>query len=324
MSSVSTVAGPIDTNRLGTALMHEHIFILTPEIAQNYGAGWWNEDERIEDAVHKLEQLKQRGVDTLVDLTVLGLGRFIPRIQRVSDRIDINIIVATGLYIYSELPSFFQARGPGTLLGGPDILADLFIKDIAEGIGETGVRAAVLKGVVEEQGLTPDQERVQLAICRAHSETGAPITVHTNSTHQTGHLALSFYKAHGVDISKVIVGHAGDSNDLDYLRSLMDQGATIGCDRFGMDMINPTSKRVRTVAELCRQGYADRIVLSHDAGCFIDNLSDEYSREELAVASPDWNFGHIHGTVLPALLEHGVTEAQITAMMVDNPRRYFT
>jgi predicted metal-dependent phosphotriesterase family hydrolase len=54
------------------------------------------------------------------------------------------------------------------------------------------------------------------------------------------------------------------------------RGAMAGCDRFGLDTFNPTADRVRTIAAL------------RAPGCAVD--------------------------ALPALREHGVDEAQITAM----------
>ncbi len=324
VAEVQTVRGPMDVGQLGTTLMHEHVFVLTPDVMQNYGHEWWDEHERVTDAVSKLRALKAAGVDTIVDPTVVGLGRYIPRVQAVAAQVDINIIAATGLYTFDEIPHYFRYRGPGALFDGPELMVEMFVRDVRDGIGETGVRAAFLKCVVEEAGLTPDQTRVQAAICEAHQQTGVPITVHTNAAHQTGCLALGFYEQHGVDLTKVVVGHAGDSNDLDYLKWIMDKGATIGCDRFGLDMFNPTADRVRTIAALCAQGYADRIVLSHDAACYMDFFSGEASQALLRQVVPNWNFLHISQDVLPALRNEGVTDEQISTMLVDNPRRYFT
>lgn len=322
MSPVETVRGTIDADDLGTTLMHEHVFVLTPEVMQNYGSRWWDEEERVTDAVTKLRELKRAGVDTIVDPTVVGLGRYLPRVQRVNAEVDLNIVAATGLYTFDEIPHFFHYRGPGTLLGGPEPMTEMFVRDIREGIEDTGVKAALLKCVVEQRGLTEDQTRVQRAICETHQETGAPITVHTNGAHQTGRAALEFYAANGVDLTKVVIGHAGDSNDRDYLKWIMDRGATIGCDRFGLDLYNPTPERVATVAALCEQGYADRIALSHDAACYMDFFSGEAAQQALAEAAPNWHYLHISNDVLPALRERGVTDEQIRTMLVDNPRRY--
>ena len=323
MPPVETVRGPVETQDLGTTLMHEHVFVLTPDILANYGDEYWDEELRVADAVDKLRRLKDLGVDTIVDPTVVGLGRYVPRVARVNAEVDIHIVAATGLYTFDEIPHFLHYRGPGTLLGGDEPMVEMFVRDIREGIAGTGIRAAFLKGVVEERGLTPDQTRVQHAIAETHVETGVPITVHTNAAAQTGRLALDLYAEHGVDLSKVVVGHAGDTNDLDYLRELMDRGATIGCDRFGLDMYNPTEQRVATVAALCAEGYADRIVLAHDASCYMDFFSGEASQALLAQAAPNWHYEHISRDVLPALREQGVTDEQITTMLVDNPRRYF-
>ncbi len=221
MAQVASVRGPVDTADLGSTLMHEHVFVLSTEILQNYGGEWWDEQARITDGVQKLKALVERGITTIVDPTVIGLGRYIPRVQVMNEQVPkLNIIVATGLYTFDELPHYFGYRGPGTLLEGPELLADLFIRDIRDGIADTGVKAAFLKCVVEEKGLTPGVERVAKAVAATHRETGVPITVHTNAAHETGTVALDLFEAEGVDLTKVVAGHSGDSNDLDYLRRL--------------------------------------------------------------------------------------------------------
>jgi phosphotriesterase-related protein len=323
VTTVQTVRGPVEVDALGVTLMHEHVFILTADVMQNYGNEWWDEEERVADAIAKLGALKAAGVDTIVDCTVVGLGRYIPRVARINAEVDLHIVAATGLYTFDEIPHFFYYRGPDTLLGGPELMTEMFVRDLTEGIGGTGIRAAFLKCAVEEKGYTPDQARVHRAICDAHRQTGAPITVHTNAAHQTGRLALEMYAKEGVELTKVVVGHAGDSNDLDYLKWIMDQGALIGCDRFGLDMYNPTEQRLATIVALCGQGYADRIVLGHDTSCYMDFFSGEASQQTLAAAAPNWHFRHISNDVLPALRAQGVPEGQIHTMMVDNPKRYF-
>ena len=324
MPAVETVRGPVDVSALGTTLMHEHVFVLSTEHLANYGPGaWWDEEERVADAVAKLRELTARGVTTIADPTVWGLGRYIPRIQRIAEQVpDLNIIVATGLYTYDQLPFNLHFRGPGTLLGGPDPLVAEFVRDLTDGIADTGVRAAFLKCAVDTPGLTPGVERVLRAVAAAHRETGAPITVHTAGSVRAGRPVVEVLREEGADLTKVVIGHAGDSNDLDYLKELADTGAILGMDRFGLDAYNSTAERVGTVAALCEQGYADRMVLSHDASCFIDWFGPD--PEALRGMAPNWNFRHISDDVLPALRELGVTDAQLHQMLVDNPRRYFT
>lgn len=320
MSLVETVRGPVALADLGTTLMHEHVFVLTEEIRQNYGGTYWDEEVRVADAIEKLRALKGRGVSTIVDPTVIGLGRYIPRIARVNAHVELNIIVATGIYTYNDLPHFFQYNGPGTWLGGDEPLVELFTRDIAEGIAGTPVKAAFLKCAIDRQGLTKGVERAMRAVAKTHVATGVPITVHTDARNRSGLTAQNLLREEGVDLSKVVLGHSGDSTDFDYLTALMDAGSFIGMDRFGIDSLLPFEARVDTVAELCRRGYAERMVLSHDAACFIDWFPAG-TRE---TALPNWHYTHIHDDVLPALRARGVTETQLATMLVDNPRRYFS
>src|SRR5215510_6821436 len=139
MAQIQTARGAIDSSQLGTTLMHEHVFVLDTEIVQNYPEEWGAEDMRVSDAVTRLNELKSRGVDTIVDLTVIGLGRYIPRIKEIASQTGINIIVATGIYTYHDAPLYFHFRGPGTPFGGPELMTEMFVKDITEGIADTGV-----------------------------------------------------------------------------------------------------------------------------------------------------------------------------------------
>ena len=83
MSLVNTVLGKVESNQLGSTLMHEHVFILSPEIEKT--AAEWDEDEQRENAAARLRELKEHGIDTIVDLTVIGLGRFMPRVLAVAE-----------------------------------------------------------------------------------------------------------------------------------------------------------------------------------------------------------------------------------------------
>jgi phosphotriesterase-related protein len=318
MSVVQTVRGPVDSTELGPTLMHEHVFVLTTEVHQNYRTDW-DEEARIADAAARLQQLYETGTRTIVDLTVVGLGRDIKRIAKVAELTDLNIIAATGLYTYDVLPHWFRFRGPGTVLDGPEPMVEMFVRDIREGISGTSIRAAILKCATDEEGLTPGVERVLRAVARAHLETGVPISTHTHAPTRRGLDQQRILAEEGVDLSRVVIGHCGDTADLDYLEELIDNGSYIGMDRFGVDPLLGFEERVDTVARLCQLGYADRMVLSHDASCHIDWFDDEV-REAVM---PRWNYLHIHRDVLPALRERGVADEQIAQMLVDNPKRIF-
>lgn len=318
MASVPTVTGSIDSADLGRVLAHEHVFVLGEEFRNNY-QGDWDEEAKVAEAVAELGQLPGLGIDTIMDPTVLGLGRYLPRVQRVAEQVDLNIIVATGVYTYNEIPFQFHYSGPGLLFDVPEPLTELFLKDLSEGIADTGVRAGFLKCAIEEQGLTSGVERVMRAVGQASAQSGAPITVHTNPHTQSGLVAQRVLAEEGADLTKVVIGHSGDTTDVDYLMQLADAGSFLGMDRFGLDVLLPFEDRVATVLELLRRGYAEKMVLAHDAACFIDWFDPEAKRQVV----PRWNFRHISEDVLPALLQGGASQQDIDTMLVANPRAYF-
>lgn len=194
------------------------------------------------------------------------------------------------------------------------------MRDILEGIAGTGIKAGELKCAIDAPGLKPGVERVMRAIGQTHRQTGTPITVHTDPRTQTGLIVQQVLAEEGVDLEAVIIGHCGDSTDIDYLMRLADRGSILGMDRFGLNFSITTRERVATIVEMVRRGYEDHLTLSHDCACWSDFFPtvDDYHR-----ALPDHHFLHIHNDILPALLEAGVTQDQLDKMFIANPRRHF-
>jgi len=305
----ATVRGDVAPDSLGTTLMHEHVFVVNPDVVANFPTGW-DEETAVADAIKRLDELKAAGVDTIVDLTVVGLGRDIPRIQRVAAGTDLQIVVATGLYTFHDLPFYFAFKKT-------DVMTDAFVADIETGIAGTGVRAGILKCATDEAGVTPGVERVLRAVARAHRRTGVPISTHTHARTERGLDQQRILKEEGVDLTRVVIGHSGDTDDLRYLEEIAGAGSYLGMDRFGLDMFLSFEQRVETVAELCRRGLSGQIVLSHDASCH----SDVFDAETRRHVTPNWHYLHISHDVLPALRTRGVTDEQIHQMLVDNPRK---
>ena len=319
MGTVETARGTIDTSRLGATLMHEHVLIESPEYQANY-PGDWDEEERVADAVRRLDDLFAEGISTIVDLTVLGQGRNVPRVARIAEATSLNIVVAAGVYVLSDLPFPLRTRGPGSPLGGGgEPLEDLLWHDVEVGVAGSGVKAGILKCTTDQAGITPDVERAIRAVARVHRATGVPITTHSHAGTRRGLDQQDLLEQEGVDLGRVVIGHSGDTLDLDYLERILARGSYLGMDRFGIDTMLPFDDRVEVVARLCQRGHAGRMVLSHDAACH----SDWFDQQALAATLPNWHFRHISRDVLPALRRQGVTEAQLTAMLVDNPRAIF-
>jgi phosphotriesterase-related protein len=323
MAQIPTALGVVDSKDLGRTYVHEHIFVLNADIETNYPEIWGDEEERVADAVAKLTALAHSGVSTIVDPTVIGLGRYIPRIQRVAAQVpQLNIIVATGCYTYDDVPFYFHHRTAQTAAmlgdGDQDPMIEMFTSDIEVGISSTGVRAGLLKCAIDEPGLTPGVERIMRAVARTHLGTGTPITVHTHPGSHQGLNVQRVMKEEGVSPARVVLGHSGDSNDADHLSELAEAGFWLGMDRFGITVGTDFESRCNIVVELCRRGFANKMMLSHDAACFIDWVDPR-----VMPFMPQWTYLHIGNDVLPYLREHGVSEEQISAMLIDNPRRYF-
>jgi phosphotriesterase-related protein len=307
---VQTVLGPVGPASLGQTLMHEHVFVLTADVQQNYPEEWGGEDARVAEAVRRLSELPEHGITTIVDVTVVGQGRNIPRIKRIAGQIPgLNIVVATGIYTFDEIPLFFRRRPSITM-------TDFFVRDITEGIAGTSVKAGMLKCAVDEKGLTTGTERVLRAVARAHRQTNTPITIHTHAAGKHGKAILSVLNQEGADTSRVVLGHSGDSKDPDYLQEMAEAGLILGMDRFGIDHFATSRERSDLVVEMCRRGFADRMVLSHDCSVYLDWFAPG-TLDDLK----DWHYLHISQDVLPYLRAHGVTEAQLDAMLVRTPAR---
>ncbi|MFM5908404.1 MAG: phosphotriesterase [Novosphingobium sp.] len=320
MTQIQTASGPIAADSLGKVLIHEHVFLMNMEYTINYRPDFFTE-ETLDRAAQRLNALLALGYDTVVDLTVLGLGRHVPSLIQVAERTGINLILSTGLYTFDAVPGPFEFHGPGLMVDGPEPMIDLFVRDITVGMAGTGVKAGMLKCAIEAAGLRPGVERTMRAVAQAHVATGTPITVHTAPAQHTGLDVQRVLAEEGADLARVVIGHCGDTTDVDHLMRLADRGSLLGMDRFGVDFAITTRARVDTIAELVRRGYGDRLALSHD--CCV-GWSDYFPRfDDYERAMPNHHLHHIHDDVLPLLREAGVSEAQLDAMFIDNPRRLF-
>ena len=309
MATINGVLGTIDTSDLGFTLMHEHVMVVNWAMRMSF-ANWLDREALVERAVAEVSTAKARGVRSMVDCTPVNLGRDIHVIREVADRAAMQIVAATGLYWMDE---------PWLQTWEVDRLVEYFIGDITDGIQGTSSKAGIIKAATDHPGVTDINRKLLQMAARLHRATGVPISTHTDVHNHSGLAQQDVFAEEGVDLTRIVIGHCGDSDDLAYLEAILARGSFIGMDRFGLDIILPTEKRVDVITELCRRGYAGQLVLSHDACCHID----WFPREQVEMLAPRWNFRHIPDDVLPALRQKGVTDDQLRAMTVDNPRRLF-
>jgi phosphotriesterase-related protein len=321
MVTVPTSAGEISVDDLGVVLMHEHVFIRTETLQWGWpGFGGWDEEAEVAAARERLAQLKRAGVDTILDMTIPGLGRDPALVTRAAEGTGLRVMFATGYYTLDWLPYAFQFRGPGKFLDGDDrLLESLFERDVTKGIGDTGIRAAVLKLVTDVKGMTRDVTRLARAVANVSVRTGTVICTHANAATRRGLDQQRIFAECGVDLGKVVVGHSNETTDLDYLQKIIDAGSYVGWDRCGQSMDVPLDSQLDTLAELCYRGNASRVMLSHDKSSFMDY----WTGAEIDKVLPDWQYTYITSGVLPGLRDRGVPEDEIEQMLVRNPREFF-
>jgi phosphotriesterase-related protein len=321
MPTVPSARGDVDVADLGTMLMHEHVFIRTESLQQSWpGFGGWDEEAEVADARKRLKELKDAGVDTILDMTVAGIGRDPALVQRALEGTGLNVLFATGYYTYNELPFPFHYRGPGKMIDDADaLLESLFERDVTVGIGDTGIKAAVLKLATDAQGMTEDVTRLGNAVARVHARTGTVICTHTHAPTERGLEQQELFRRHGVDLNRVMIGHSNETTDLDYLERLIANGSYIGFDRCGLDVVVSLDDQLDTLAALIERGYADRVMISQDKASFMD----WFHNEELAAVTPNWKYTYITSGLLPKLRERGATDDQLEQILVRNPRDFF-
>lgn len=321
MPHVPTTTGDIDVDDLGVVFMHEHVFIRTESLHWGWpGFGGWDTETEVATARDHLRKLAQAGVGAILDMTIPGLGRDPALVARAVEGTGLKVMFATGFYTYDRLPLPFRLRGPGKILDGDErLLESMFERDLTVGIGDTGLRAAVLKLVTDEEGLTDDVQRLALAVASVHGRTGAPICTHAHAPSRRGLDQQRLLAAHGVDLNRVMIGHSNESTDYGYLEELIAAGSYLGWDRCGLQVTVPLQTQLDTLAGLCERGYADRIMLAHDKSSFMD----WFTAAESDFGLPDWHFTYIHDGVLPGLRERGVSDDQIDQMLRLNPRAFF-
>lgn len=312
MSKVNTVLGPIDTKDMGFTLMHEHLLCAFPNAVREYpdllvpGV--------LDHVVARLKKAKAGGVDTVLDMTTLDLGRDIGFIKEAAKRSGTNVMVCTGWWL--DVPRFVSGA-----VGGVNAahMGDVFAREIEKGIGDTGVKPAILKSASDVGGVTPAQEMGLRAVAKAHLKTGTPIVIHSYHPGQVARQQLAILQDEGVDLHHVKVDHCNDTTDIEYLTWILDQGCYMGLDRYPGRLVSPLA-RTKTLKALIDAGHIDRLCPSHD--CLLGYVLPAGIPAEQWEATNPHRFLYIKNVVFPWLREMGVTAAQIKRLCITGPRNF--
>lgn len=313
MATVQTATGPIPAEQLGFTLSHEHVTVV-------YGAGLrenfpflFDWEATREKATRHLKEAKAGGVDSIIDLSTVDLGRDVAMFARVSRDSGVNIVVATG--IWRDIPRLFWDADP-------DFIASVFIHEIEHGIGDTGIKPGVIKVANDAEGVTPAAERVLRGAARACKATGVPISTHHWAPLEVGRRQVEVFQEEGVPMHLVCIGHSADTTDVAYLEDLLASGCYLSMDRYpGREGRPNWQQRNATVKALVDRGYAPRLMLGHDYGVRPVIRGITYDPD------PDTHptrYLFLSTTAIPALKTDGVTDEQIRQMTIEAPRRFLT
>ncbi|MBI4202330.1 MAG: phosphotriesterase-related protein [Chloroflexi bacterium] len=311
MVIIQSVLGPVDTEELGFTLMHEHV------LSSSAGV-WYTYPELVnrrwltESVIADLREAAAEGLQTFVDVTPFDLGRDIQLLQDAAEGSGVHIIAATGTH--RNVPRAFL---DGTTV---DLIAELYIREIQEGIEGTGIKAGIIKVANDQEGVDAPGALMLRAAARAHLRTGVPISTHSYAPGRVGEAQLAILQEEGVYPGRVYIGHCNDTEDMDYLTGLCRKGCYLGMDRFPGGGALGWEQRVQVVKGLIDAGFASQVMLSHDRRLCGPNT--RMGRMERRGNNPD-GINFIVRKVLPRLREMGVSEETIHLMMVESPRRYF-
>ena len=317
--SLETVTGSITPDQLGKTLMHEHLLIGYPGSEADTVNPGPSRDERVARCIDRIQEIQDLGFSSLLDPCPSDLGRDVELMAAVAQKTGFQIICATGLYKQSEggFP-YWHARA--TFGPTVDAMAEIFIKEITEGIGETGVKAGIIKVATGKGEMTDYERTIFEAASKASAETGAPITTHTDEG-TLGDLQQQVLTDGGALPHRIVIGHSCGTTDHDYHMKIARGGSYLGFDRFGINALQPDEDRVDALAKLISTGAGDRIVVSHDSvWCW---KGQPFPPAVEQAMTQEWNPSHFSLRIVPKLKDRGVTDAQIDALLIDNPRRFF-
>jgi phosphotriesterase-related protein len=321
MTVIQTVTGPTTPDRLGTTLMHEHLMIGYPGWEAHTTEPGPSRREMLARCVDQVQELQAAGVTALLDPCPNDLGRDVEFMAEVASKTGFQVVCATGLYKESEGGTAYWhfRRNFGPVV---DAMAELFVKELTEGIGSTGIRAGIIKVATGPGRMSEYERQVFEAAAKASVATGAPITTHTDQG-TVGDEQQRFLTSHGVPAHRIVIGHSCGTSDHAYHLAIARGGSYLGFDRFGLDMLHPDAERIRSLLALIGKGAGDRVVVSHDSvWCWRGTpIPREVTLGGAGAAS--WHPLHFLRDVAPALRAGGATDAQVQALLVDNPRRFF-
>lgn len=321
MNRINTVTGPCEANDLGRTLVHEHLLIGLPGWQMDALAPPFRRAEAKRRALDVVHRLHAHGVRTFLDPCPMDLGRDVQFMAEIAQESALRIICTTGAYFETHGQTFTFRH-----LTLEDIAA-IYEKELTEGIDGTGIKAGLIKVATGAHQISAYEHKLLLAAAYTAVRCNVPIITHTQDG-TCGPEQVAILTRAGVPANRILVGHSDGNDDPSYHRRIVDTGAYIGFDRLGIESFLPDAVRVRNIAELVRNGYADHICLSHDSICAgwlgraIFGPGQVIDPASIPAMLPHWTPTHLFERIIPMLRDAGVSSPAISTMIDENPIRW--
>lgn len=323
MEKINTVTGTCTPSELGRTLVHEHLLVGYPGWQMDALAPRFRRNEARDRAVEMMQRLQAHGVKTFLDPCPMDLGRDVEFMAEVAQASGMRVICTTGAYFEAEGQTYTFSNLP------VDDIAAIYEKEITEGIGESEIRAGLIKIATGKDRVSDYERKLLTAAARAAKRCNVPLISHTQDG-TCGPDQIEIITDEGVPAHRLLVGHCDGADDAAYHRKIVGGGAYIGFDRLGIEIIAPDDVRIRHIVSLVNDGHGRHVCLSHDSVCnwlgrpiLAPGVVIADPDKMVAETMPDWKPTHLFERVIPKLREAGVTDDAITTMIDENPARWF-
>lgn len=336
---VQTVTGPIEINKLGVTLMHEHLlidasyswhkpteagrFALAKAPVSSEIIGELKHDpyinldniqmSDIELAIYEVMKFKELGGQTIVDVTNRYMGRDPLALRSIAQRTGLNIIMGCGYYMEKSLPKKVKDMSI-------EDAKEEVIKEATIGIDGSRIRT----GIIGEAGVSKDMTKQEVKLLRAQSRAQSilniPLTIHTYGWGRQCNEIIDIVAEEGANLKMVILDHMNPSlHDFEYQVSLLERGVFLEYDMVGMDYYYPgegqspsDEENAKAIKRLIEAGYINQVLLSQDV--FLKMMLTKFGGN---------GYGHILRHFIPRMKRLGVNEQQIYTLLIKNPQRIF-
>lgn len=301
--TVPAVFGEVPVGDLGIVDYHEHLYVDPPTWLHRLDPDFALKDEQ--KSAHELARWAAAGGRTFIEMTAPDFGRNIDAVRRIAERVpQVHVLVTTGFnrpwYMGRWVHELDEAEAVRHV-----------IRELTEGIGASGVRAAVIKAGTEYNVMDEPGRKLLRIAAAAHRDTGAPLITHTTAG-TMGAEQVEFLEESGVRPSRVCLSHMDRLLDFEIHGSIARSGAYLGYDCAGKAKYGSDSARIDLIKRMVNAGHGRRILLGNDLGRPSYWLS--YG------GGPGLDY--LLTRFVPRMRETGIPHAAIDDLLIHNPRRF--